>query len=284
MIATSIFKQRWPVGAVPMVSILVVTYNHERFIAQCIESILKQVTDFPVEVIVHDDASTDRTAAIIRACAKRYPHLVQAVLQIENQYSQKKKIVPGLRARARGEFIAGCDGDDFWTDPHKLTKQIGFLRQNPSYVLSFHDSVHIDEVGRVLKKENLPKSAQRDYTQAELRVLKWGWMLLGTVVQRNVVLEYPPEYSLVPNGDNFLPMLLAAHGGAKFQPEVGPLAYRQHPGGIWSQKAPAEKERMHLQSYLQIAAYFVRIGEAQTAKTIISGRLAHVLQIYRERT
>jgi hypothetical protein len=278
-----IFKQRWPAGTVPTVSVLVVAYNQERFIAQCIESVLQQVTDFPAEVIVHDDASTDGTAAIIRAYAQRFPQLVQPVLQMENQYSQKKRIFPTLQTLAAGEFIARCDGDDFWTDSHKLTRQIGFLRQNPGYVLSFHDAVHIDEEGRVLQKENLPKSAQRDYTQAELRELKWGWMLLGTVVQRNVQIDFPPEYALVPNGDNFLPMLLAAHGGAKFQPEVGPLAYRQHPGGIWSQQTAAEKARMHLQSYLQIAAYFVRVGEVQTAKAIIAGRLAHVLNNYRER-
>ncbi len=276
-----LFRQRWPNDVLPTVSVLVPAYNQERFIERCLVSILQQVTDFSVEIIVRDDASVDKTAAVIQSYAKRYPQLIKPVFHKENRYSSHKKPGPSIRSLAKGNFIARCDGDDFWTDKFKLAKQVDFLVKNPSFVLSFHNAVHVDEDGKgIPKKFNLPLELQRDYSKEDLRELKWGWMLLGTVVHRNVPIVYPPEYALVPNRDNFLPMLLAPYGGAKFQSEVGPLAYCQHSDGIWSQKTPKERAAMHLQSYLQIASYFIRIGESKTASAIINRRLTHYLSKY----
>lgn len=275
-----ISRQLWPVVAVPTVSVLVRTYNQERFLASCLQSILDQVVSFPVEIIVHDDASTDGTAAIVREYAGQYPNVIRPVLQTENQYSLQKKCLPVLHGLAKGAFIAMCDGDDAWLDQDKLRKQVDFLKANPAYVLSFHDAVHIDREGRVIKSANLIERARQDYAQDELRVMKWGWMLLGTIVHRHVRLAFPPEFDLAPNGDHFLPILLAAHGGAKFQADVGPLAYRQHDGGLWSARTPAERARMHVQTNLQIAAYFVRTGDAKAARTIIGGRLTEFVRDY----
>ena len=206
--------------------------------------------------------------------------VVKAVLQTENQHSRQRKARPIMLSHARGEFVADCDGDDMWIDPHKLTKQVGFLRDHPSFVLTFHNAVFMTEDGRMLDYFALPKTAQRDYSSAELRVLQWGFMLMGTVVHRNVGLDFPPEYSLAPNGDNFVPMLLAPFGGAKFQPEVGPLARRLRKGSMWASKSQAEKNRMLLQTYLQIAGYFVRIGEVEAATTILIGKLSSYVGRY----
>lgn len=259
-------------GTTPVVSVMCFAYNHQQYITQCLDAILEQLTDFPVEILVHDDASNDGTAAIILEYARKFPSVFKPVLQTENQHSLHRKIRPILQTHVRGNFVASCDGDDMWLDPYKLSKQVGFLRKHPEYVLSYHDAVKIDEAGRELTATYLPHTFQRDYSRDELMVL--SWMLHGTIVYRNVDITFPPEYDLAPNGDNFLPILLAAHGGAKFQSEVGPLAYRQHAGGIWSQKIPAERARMHLQSYLQIASYLVRIGDAEAAKKVIMGRLS----------
>ncbi len=275
---------RWPQEKSPTVSVLVLAYNHGRYIAECLNSILDQVTDFPVEMIVHDDASIDDTSAIIRQFANEYPGVIKPVLQTENQVSQHNKIRPGLLRMARGDFIANCDGDDYWLDPEKLVKQGAFLRENPEYVLSYHDAVHIDVNGSIIKEYNLPPKGRHDYTKDELRELKWGWILLGTMLHRNVTIDFPPEYNLMRNNDNFMPMLLAAYGGAKFQEEVGKLAYRQHAGGIWSMKSKEEQVQMYLQSYLQIAAYFVHIGEVSTARKILTGRLSNSIEGYMKTT
>ena len=278
--AMPVHQHNWPVGTRPTVSVVCAAFNQRAFIEQCLDSLLAQVTDFPVEIIVHDDASTDGTAAVVESYARRYPKVVKAVLQTENQHSRQRKARPIMLSHARGEFVADCDGDDMWVDPHKLTKQVGFLRDHPSFVLSFHNAVLMTEDGRMLDYFALPKTAQRDYSSAELRVLQWGFMLMGTVVHRNVGLDFPPEYSLAPNGDNFVPMLLAPFGGAKFQPEVEPLARRLRKGSMWASKSQAEKDRMLLQTYLQIASYFVRIGEVEAATTILMGRLSSYVGRY----
>lgn len=275
--ALPLSQQRWLVDTRPVVSALVLAYNHERFLAECLDGIMRQVTDFPVEVIVHDDASTDGTVQIIEAYAKEHPFMIKPVLQKANQVSRHKKIRSQLTTAFRGEFIAHCDGDDVWQDPYKLAKQVAFLRERPEYVLSYHASVRVDEAGRPLEDPRRRKKHERDFTPAELRELKWGSILLGTLVYRSVRIEFPPEYDLAPNGDHFLPILLATYGGAKFLGDIEPLAYRQHDDSMWSRKSRQEQLHMYLRSYLQIAAYFVRIGEIASARKIIAGRLTEYM-------
>lgn len=274
-------KQSSPAN-IPVVSVLVLTYNHERFIAKCLDNILMQKIAFPVEVIVHDDASTDGTPGIIRSYAEKYPDIIKPVLQSENQMSKGKKFRETFHNMAQGEFIAGCDGDDFWTDQHKLAKQVAFLKKNHSYVLSFHDALHFDdETKEITRRSNLPVESRRDYTKDELRIMKWSnYLLFGTVLYRNVLDDFPPELHLVPNGDNFLPMLLAAHGGARYQPEIGPLARREHNNSAYFSKSIIDQTGMHLRSYLLIAAYFLRIGEIETALHMMKGRMIRTLSSF----
>src|SRR5450756_1052182 len=114
----------------PTVSILCITYNHEKFIADAIEGFVKQKTDFEYEIIIHDDASTDKTAEIIRKYQQKYPDIINAVLQTENQFSKGVRILNSLCQSVESEFIAVCEGDDYWTDPLKLQKQVDCLRKN----------------------------------------------------------------------------------------------------------------------------------------------------------
>ncbi|MDR0745463.1 MAG: glycosyltransferase [Mediterranea sp.] len=118
-----------------LVSISCVTYNHEAYIRDCIDGFLMQKTNFKFEILIHDDASTDGTAGIIREYERKYPGLIKPIYQVENQYSQG--INPGRinSDRAIGKYIAYCEGDDYWTDPLKLQKQADFLENNPEYGL-----------------------------------------------------------------------------------------------------------------------------------------------------
>ncbi len=276
--------RQWPTDTLPLVSVLVITYNQERLIARCLDSVLAQVTNFPVEVLVHDDASSDGTVAVLRDYSSRYPDIIRLVLQTENQYSQGRKIKPSLHSLVRGRYIAYCDGDDYWLNPAKLDRQVAFLADHPDYVLSFHDAIIVDADGELIRSSYLRRPRdRRDYDADELRVLKRsGHMLFGTVMHRNVGLVFPPEYYLVRNGDHFMPRLLATHGGAKFQPDAGPLAYRHHAGGSWSSSGKSQRLRRHLQTYLQIANYFVRIGDDRAAVAIISGPLRKHIDKYED--
>lgn len=133
-----ITEQVWPEGTIPLVSTLTTAYNHEIFIHECIEGFLMQKTIFPVEIIIHDDASTDRTTEIIKEYKIKNPTLFKTIFQSENQYSQKVDIYNEfLYPKTQGKYIALCEGDDYWIDPYKLQKQVDFLEANPEYGLVY---------------------------------------------------------------------------------------------------------------------------------------------------
>ena len=121
----------------PIVSVICLSYNHSKYIRQALESILMQRTNFPIEILVHDDASTDDTKLIIKEYFYNFPHIIRMILQETNQYSiygfsfLEKYIIPKIK----GKYIAVCEGDDFWIDPLKLQKQVDFLESNPDYGL-----------------------------------------------------------------------------------------------------------------------------------------------------
>lgn len=120
----------------PLVSIVTLAYNHGKYIRQCLDGFVMQKTDFPFEVIIHDDASTDDTAEIIREYELKYPEIIKPIYQKENQYSKKVPIgATYLYPKAQGKYIAECEGDDWWTDPYKLQKQVDFLESHPDYLL-----------------------------------------------------------------------------------------------------------------------------------------------------
>lgn len=116
----------------PMVSICTLTYNQAPYIRQCLEGLLMQKTDFLFEILIHDDASTDGTVAIIQEYEKKYPLIIKPIYQKENQYSKRVNISCTFQyLRAKGKYIALCEGDDYWTDPLKLQKQVDLLEQTP---------------------------------------------------------------------------------------------------------------------------------------------------------
>ena len=118
----------------PLVSVVVITYNHEPYIKECLDGIISQKTDFPIEILVNDDCSVDNTASIIKEYELKYPRLFRCIYQKENQYS--KGIHPWsdiLFPIAKGKYIALCEGDDYWIDPYKLQKQVDFMEIHPDY-------------------------------------------------------------------------------------------------------------------------------------------------------
>ncbi len=119
----------------PLVSITCLAYNHEKYIRDCLEGFLFQKTNFPFEVLVHDDASTDTTPVILKEYAAKYPDIIKPILRETNLHS-----VPGHRSlnlinldRAQGKYVAMCEGDDFWCSPYKLQKQFDFMEAHPDY-------------------------------------------------------------------------------------------------------------------------------------------------------
>ena len=128
----------------PLVAIRCITYNHGSYIRDALDGFVMQQTDFSFVAIVHDDASTDNTAAIIREYASRYPDIILPIYETENQYSKHdgslRRIMNNACAATGAKYIALCEGDDYWTDPLKLQKQVDFLESHPDYSLCFHNA------------------------------------------------------------------------------------------------------------------------------------------------
>jgi glycosyltransferase involved in cell wall biosynthesis len=133
----------------PLVSVICKTFNQKKFIAKAIDRFLSQKTNFPFEIIIHDDASTDGTSDIVREYAEKYPKLVKAIIQKENQYSQKHpKTNAMIEEVMDGVYAAICEGDDYWCDDEKLQKQYDFMQAHPECSLCVHNTVIHDMSGK----------------------------------------------------------------------------------------------------------------------------------------
>ena len=132
----------------PLVSIRCLVYNHEPYLRQCLDGFVMQQTDFPFEAIVHDDASTDNSAAIIREYAEKYPDIIKPIYETENQYSKKDGSLGRIMNEAvhpAAKYIAFCEGDDYWTDPYKLQLQVEFMKRYSECTLTYHACKNILE-------------------------------------------------------------------------------------------------------------------------------------------
>ena len=151
-----------------LISINCITYNHEKYIADAIESFLMQKTFFKYEILIHDDASTDKTPEIIKSYEKKYPDIIKPIYQTENQHSKGINVTFFNLKRALGKYIAMCEGDDYWTNPSKLQKQVEILETNTNIVATFHK---VEEVTPDKKKKGtyveVPYS--RDNNEYDLR-------------------------------------------------------------------------------------------------------------------
>ncbi|WP_040259763.1 glycosyltransferase family 2 protein [Pseudomonas massiliensis] len=249
--------QRWGEARVPLLSILCPAFNQRAFIAATLDSFLAQRTDFPFEILINDDASSDGTREIIQAYAQRYPKLIRPVLHEQNQYQQGKLFFPALFNLAKGRYLAYCDGDDYWTDPLKLQKQVDFLEHHPDYVITYHDAVMVSERGELGLQ--LGRAYQRDATALEL--MQGRRISTLTACFRNVLRELPRELEQAPLMDVCWWSLLGAHGKGKYLSHIAPGGYRVHSGGIFSMRSEKKKLHMSLQTAACLANYYHHRGQ-----------------------
>ena len=252
--------QAWNPADKTLVSVACITYNHEKYIEDAIEGFLVQETDFPFEILIHDDASTDNTANIVREYAEKYPNIIKPIFQKENQYSKGKKIFPIVTHLCAGDYIAICEGDDYWTDPKKLQTQVVFLEENPDYVITYTAVKAFDENGVI---ETYVGGALNDLSEKQLK--RASPINTLTTCFRNVINEYPPEFSIAKIGDLTTWSFLGAHGKGKFISEIKPSAYRVHDGGIFSKQSSKKKKYMALTTNTSLMLYYMRIGDEKTA-------------------
>lgn len=214
---------------IPLVSIDCITYNHKQYIRDAIEGFLMQITNFPVEILIHDDASTDGTAEIIREYEKQYPWLIKPVYQTENQYSKHNGIISKIQyARARGKYLAFCEGDDYWTDPYKLQKQVDFLESHPEYSMCVHNSTIHYEDGEY--PDSLSTKTCQDFTiTTEDLLCRWSFATATILCQRSIMKEFQESLYLngIYNEDWFLALMLSLKGPIQHLSDIMSV-YRRH--------------------------------------------------------
>lgn len=261
--ALPITEHNWPSDTKPLVSVFNWTYNQKEFIRKSIDSILMQVTDFPVEIIIHDDASNDGTAEIIKEYEARYPLLFRNILQTVNQWSQGKSVMTPLFEEAHGKYIALTHGDDYWTDPLKLQKQINFLDENPEYVLSFHKVKVLKPNGELVDDcfSVVPENYETQETLAKLG----NYIHTPSVVFRNIITELPVEFTLSPIGDYFLYLLLTDHGKINYLQNE--MAVYRFGVGVMTAKKYLNSSYMHLKLY---ACVLSAINSTEIKKIILT--------------
>jgi glycosyltransferase involved in cell wall biosynthesis len=213
---------------VPIVSISCLTFQHSKYIKQCLDGFLMQQTTFPVEVLIHDDASTDGTEEIIREYEAKYPDIIKSLYEKENQWVKGRRGSAVFNfPRAKGKYIAMCEGDDYWTDPLKLQKQVDFLEGNPGYEMCFTNCRTVSAVNETLNK-SFVNYKNNSFTKDDL-------LFVAPTLTRVFRNQNLAGFNLteILGLDAILLIFQLHRGKAWFINEVT-ASYRKHSGGIWS--------------------------------------------------
>lgn len=254
----------------PVVTICVSTYQHSDFIHNCLDGVLIQETSFPFEVIIGEDESSDGTREICKQYAEKHPDKIRLFLhrrenniEVHGRPTGKFQLVYS-HFKARGEFIAICEGDDFWTDPSKIKKQVSFLDHNDEYALSYHDVKIIDEDGVIVEGSKKPDTQKGDISRESL--MRGEFLPTLTLCYKNIFNTLPSEFMKVINEDKFIISILGGIGKGGYQEDIKPSMYREHKGGIWSSSKSCFKLRAHKRTYKCIYNYHKKGGRNDVTK------------------
>ena len=220
-----------------IVSICCLTYNHEQYIEDAIESFLMQKTNFKYEIIIHDDASTDNTANIVNAYAKKYPELLRAILQVENQYSKGVEMFTTyLFPKVKGKYIAINEGDDYWIDPNKLQKQVDYMETHPECSLCVHAAHKVKANKKPLKDGIRPNIGNKVFDVEEIILGGGGLFATNAMLFRTEYTSNEPYFLInAPVGDYPLVIYLALMGSIHYIDEFMSV-YRTGVEGSWSSR------------------------------------------------
>lgn len=218
------------------VSIICNTYNHEKYVKDALDGFVMQKTNFPFEILIHDDASTDNTANIIREYEKKYPDIIKPIYQTENQYSKGKGLVGKIQyARAKGKYIAFCEGDDYWTDPYKLQKQYDALEKHPEIDICTTAALKVDAKTNKrisvisLRKENAIISLE------DVIAGGGGFVATATIFCRENIIHDTPKFVQILSLDYTLQIHGALRGGMLFLSDITGV-YRWLTDNSWTQR------------------------------------------------
>ena len=226
--------QNWEKSVNPVVTITCVVFNHEKFIEETLDGFLMQNTIFSFEVLLHDDVSTDGTILIIEKYRKKFPNIIKPLYQKVNQYSQGKNPLAILFSEVKGEYMAHCDGDDYWTDAEKLQIQIDEMRKRPSVDMSFH---YASELVKNKRGQSFGKVADENRVFRTREVILGGGEFCATsslVFRTKLLAKIPDWFYSTMVGDYPLQVLGAASGGGALYINKNMSIYRVGDPTSWT--------------------------------------------------
>ena len=214
----------------PLVSVHLLTYNHAKFIAQSIESVVNQKTTFPFEIVIGDDHSTDGTSQIVDQYAAKYPELIKVVRGKTNGGPQPNSI--RILENSQGKYMAALEGDDYWIDPLKLQKQVDFMENNPDFAICFTNT-RVEFFENKEEPYLLNSNIEKDVFELKDLIAETEVWFMGTATlfyTMSSIFPVQPWFHKTKSGDIPMIMLAARHGKIKYLPDVT-AAYRRHPAG-----------------------------------------------------
>jgi glycosyltransferase involved in cell wall biosynthesis len=285
-------------SCIPKVSVLIITYNHERFIAQALESVLMQNVDFSFEIVIGEDKSPDGTLKVVEKYQRQHPDKIRLIARERNLGSGN---FVATYAACRGRYVAILEGDDYWTSSEKLQIQAQALDTHADWVLCFHGAQVVYDDGRE-PQYMFPPGRREVFSLDDL--LRANFIPTCSAMLRNrVVVDFPPWYASLAMGDWPFFILLAQHGQLGYLDRVMG-AYRVHSGGIWTNKEPwvrfelslamlsqmrqildrGQCERLTTQivsGYVQLVAEQIQRGQMSEARSTLWGLLRRESMLHR---
>ena len=246
----------------PLVAIHCLVYNHEAYLRDCLNGFVMQETNFPFCAVVHDDASTDSSASIIREYAEKYPDIIKPIYETENQYSKHdgsiRRIMHDAIDATGAKYVAMCEGDDYWTDPLKLQKQVDFLETHPDYSMCCHGadvknetSNHIDSAcEHMTTREYFPEDA----------FPTWQIPTASIMYRYKKVMSYPLKREKDFEAGDVVLILRCMHVGRVWGMAEHMSVYRMNPGGVTSKKSTMSDQLKMCTHYEALMANFPKIN------------------------
>ena len=259
----------------PLVSVCCLSYNHEPYLQDALESFLKQKRDFMIEIVIHDDASTDGSAGIIREYEKAYPEIMKPLYQTENQYSRGIRNISGVYnfPRARGKYIAMCEGDDYWISPDKLLRQVEYMEAHPECAMCCHAAEIVSMDGAFRSEQEIrPFQGTRVLAPEELISKRVNLPMASLMFRTEYAKALPAWYFSCSVGDIPLQLFMLTKGTVYYMDEKL-SAYRMGREGSWQESmdggAAALKWEQHYRDMARLYEAFDREtdGKWQNAVT-----------------
>lgn len=267
-----------------MVSVICNAYNHERYIRDALDGFLMQKTNFAFEVLIHDDASTDRTADIIREYEAKYPDIIKPIYQTENQYSKDPATVHTLQySRVRGKYIALCEGDDYWTHPLKLQRQVDAMEMHPEVDMCAHGAYRVDAESK--KNTALISPARKNTVFSARQVIMGGgaFVATNTLLYRTNLAMNPPSFMRYFPFDYALQISGALKSGMLFIPDIM-SSYRYLSANSWTSQMHnnLEKKRMHYKAISTMLSMLDSETDYRYTKSIHKRIILNWVGVHRE--